>query len=152
VERLPLVADVALDGFDQVRNQVVAAFELDVDLGESVLEAVRGDHQPVVDAQEPEPEQQPDAQEHEKRDDEGTHWPCLRREDRMRRSGIDLNAAPLCGEPAYSERSIALLDVRKRDLCFRRTNSALSRGNVGCGPFSTFPGARYRQPKSRRMG
>src|SRR5262249_45901640 len=53
-------------------------------------------------------------------------------------SGIDLNAAPLCGEPAYSERSIALLDVRKRDLCFRRTNNALSRGTVGCGPFRRF--------------
>ena len=32
VERLPLVGHVALDGFDQVRNQLVAAFELHVDL------------------------------------------------------------------------------------------------------------------------
>src|SRR5262245_45310100 len=51
--RLPLVAHVALDGFDQVRNQLVAAFELHVDLGEGVLEAVPGDHQPVVDVHEP---------------------------------------------------------------------------------------------------
>jgi hypothetical protein len=44
-------------------------------MGEGVLEAVPGDHQPVVDAHEPEREQQPDAQEHEQGDDDGTHWP-----------------------------------------------------------------------------
>jgi hypothetical protein len=38
------MAHVALDGFNQVRNQLVAAFELDVDLGEGVLEAVPGNH------------------------------------------------------------------------------------------------------------
>jgi hypothetical protein len=53
-----------LTAFDQVRNQLVAALELYVDLGEGVLEAVRGDYQPVVDAHEPDREQQPDAQEH----------------------------------------------------------------------------------------
>ena len=68
------MAHVALDGFDQVRNQLVAAFELHVDLGEGIPEAVPGDHQPVVDAHEPEREQQPDAQKHEQGDDDGTHW------------------------------------------------------------------------------
>src|SRR5262249_22749145 len=42
------------------RNQRVASFELHVDLGEGVLEAVPGDHQPVVDVHEPEREQQYD--------------------------------------------------------------------------------------------
>ena len=69
------MAHVALDRFDQIRNQLVAAFELHVDLGEGVLEAVPGDHQPVVDAHEPDREQQPDAQEHEEGDDDGTHCP-----------------------------------------------------------------------------
>jgi hypothetical protein len=83
------VAHVALDGFDQVRNQLVAAFELHVDLGERVLEAVSGDYQPVVDAHEPEREQHPDAQEHEQGDDDGTHWPDLSREDCWSRPSLD---------------------------------------------------------------
>ena len=56
------------------RQAFVAAFELHVDLCEGVLEAVPGDHQAVVDAHEPEREQQPDAQEHEQGGDDGTHW------------------------------------------------------------------------------
>jgi hypothetical protein len=75
IQRLPLMAHVAFDGFDQVGNQIVAAFELHVDLSEGVLDAVPGDHQPVVDAHQPEREQEPDAQEHEQGDDDGTHWP-----------------------------------------------------------------------------
>src|SRR5262245_11465308 len=39
----------------------------------------------------------------------------------------------LCCEPAYSERSIALLDVRKRDLCFRRTKSLYRAGMSAVG-------------------
>jgi len=40
LEGLPLVRHVALDGLDQVRDQVATALELDLDLGEAVLIAV----------------------------------------------------------------------------------------------------------------
>ena len=39
-ERAALVLHVALGGFDEIRDKVVAALELDVDLGEGVIEAV----------------------------------------------------------------------------------------------------------------
>jgi hypothetical protein len=48
-ERLALVLHVALRGLDQVGNQVVAACELHVDLGERVLVAVARADQPVVE-------------------------------------------------------------------------------------------------------
>jgi len=67
------VAHVALDRFDQVRNQFVTALELYVDLGEGILKALLPDHQSVVDAHQPEREKQPDYQQHEKGDDNGTH-------------------------------------------------------------------------------
>jgi hypothetical protein len=53
IERLALVLQVALDRFDQVRNQVVAAPELNVDLRERVLETVTQHHQAVVDGDRP---------------------------------------------------------------------------------------------------
>src|SRR5439155_25538423 len=39
VEHLPLVRGVALDGLDQVRDQVVPPLELDVDVGEAFVGA-----------------------------------------------------------------------------------------------------------------
>ena len=63
---------VALDGLDQVGDQVVPPLQLHVDLGEGVLVPVPGDDQPVVDAHDPERERHPDAQEHEQSDDDGT--------------------------------------------------------------------------------
>src|SRR4029077_9752335 len=53
VERLALVLQVALDRLDQVRDQVVAAPELDVDLRERVLEAVAQHDQAIVDRDRP---------------------------------------------------------------------------------------------------
>ena len=48
LERAALVAHVAFDGLDQIRNQVVAARELHVDLRESVTHAVARAHEIVV--------------------------------------------------------------------------------------------------------
>src|SRR5690606_31932754 len=48
VERLALVGGVALDGLDQVGDEVVAARQLDVDLGPGVLDAVPQRDQAVV--------------------------------------------------------------------------------------------------------
>jgi hypothetical protein len=55
------VREVALGGLHQVRDQVVTALQLDVDLREGVLEALAQLHQPVVDRDAPEDD----------RDDEG---------------------------------------------------------------------------------
>ena len=49
LERFALVLDVALDGLDQVRDEVVAARELHVDLREGVLVAVTRADQAVVE-------------------------------------------------------------------------------------------------------
>jgi len=48
-ECFAFVGHIALGGFDEVGDEVVAAFELDVDLGEGVLEAVLESDQAVVD-------------------------------------------------------------------------------------------------------
>ena len=53
LERAPLVGHVALGGFDQVRNQVVAPLELHLDLRERVLKAVLERDELVVDARRP---------------------------------------------------------------------------------------------------
>ena len=62
LERLALVLDVALHRLDQVRNQVVAALELHVDLRERVLEAVAQRDQPVVDRDRPDDERDDDSE------------------------------------------------------------------------------------------
>src|SRR5690606_35603390 len=49
-ERLSLVLHVALRGLDQVRDQVVAAGQLDIDLGERVLVRVAASDEAVVEA------------------------------------------------------------------------------------------------------
>src|ERR1043165_3491691 len=68
LERLALVLNVALRRLDQVRNQVVAALELHVDLREGVLEAVPERDQPVVDRDRPYGERDDDAEKYP------THW------------------------------------------------------------------------------
>ncbi len=47
-ESLALVLEVALGGFDEIRDEVVAALQLDVDLGEGVLEAVLEGDETIV--------------------------------------------------------------------------------------------------------
>jgi hypothetical protein len=54
LERGALVLHVALGGLNEIRDEVVAALELDVDLGEGVFEAVAKGDQAVVDAGDPE--------------------------------------------------------------------------------------------------
>jgi hypothetical protein len=39
---------VALGDFDQIRNQVITAGELDIDLGKGILEGVAGGDQSVI--------------------------------------------------------------------------------------------------------
>ena len=52
LERLALVRRVALDGLDEVRNQVVSPSELDVDLGPRVLGAIAQPDEAVVEKNE----------------------------------------------------------------------------------------------------
>ena len=59
---------VALHGFDEVRDEVVAALELDVDLGPSVVDTVPQPDEPVVQDDERQPEQDGD---HDRDDDPG---------------------------------------------------------------------------------
>ena len=47
-EGFALMLEVALGGFDEVRDEIVAAFELDIDLRESVFEAVPQCYELVV--------------------------------------------------------------------------------------------------------
>ena len=54
LERGALVLHVALGGLNEIRDEVVAALELDVDLGEGVFEAVAKGDKAVVDAGDPE--------------------------------------------------------------------------------------------------
>jgi hypothetical protein len=53
-ERGALVLHVALGGLDEVGDEIVAALELDVDLGEGVFEAIAEGDEGVVDAGDPE--------------------------------------------------------------------------------------------------
>jgi len=65
LERLALVLHVALDGFDEVRDQVVAPRELHIDLGECVLYPVSLVDQPVVNADPPEHNRDNDREENQ---------------------------------------------------------------------------------------
>ncbi len=47
-ESFTLVLEVALGGFDKIRDEVVAALQLHVDLGEGVLEAVLEGDEAIV--------------------------------------------------------------------------------------------------------
>jgi hypothetical protein len=59
-ERFPFVLHVPFDDFDQIRDQVVASFQLHVDLGESVFEFVLRGDKAVVTPDEVQREQQND--------------------------------------------------------------------------------------------
>jgi len=65
--------EVALGGLDEVRDQVMAALELDVDLGEGVAEGVPQRHEAVVHADDDDgQDEQADEQDAEE-DEEGSH-------------------------------------------------------------------------------
>ena len=70
-----LVRGVALDRLDEVRDQVVAAAELDVDLGPRVLRAVPQPDEPVVDEDEEEEQRRDDHDD----DHQPDHGPTLTR-------------------------------------------------------------------------
>jgi hypothetical protein len=62
LERLALVRGVALHRLDQVRDQVIAALQLDVDLRPRVLDAVAQGDEPVVEQHQRDDEQGNDAE------------------------------------------------------------------------------------------
>jgi hypothetical protein len=57
IERALLVRGVALDGLDQVRDQVVALLELNIDVGEGLVRALAQRNKAVVDRNDPDHEQ-----------------------------------------------------------------------------------------------
>src|SRR5690606_30503965 len=61
LQRSALMGSIAFDGFDQVGDQVVALFELDVDVGEGLVDALPHGNQAVVDRDCPYNEQYDDA-------------------------------------------------------------------------------------------
>ena len=67
------VFQIALGGLDQVRNQVVPAFELHIDLGEGVLEAVPQGDEPVVDADHDEGQHDDEGEEEQEGGEEDAH-------------------------------------------------------------------------------
>jgi hypothetical protein len=71
LEGLALVLEVALGDFDEVGDEVVTALQLDVDLGEGVLEAVAEGDEAVVDAGDEEGGDQRETEESDEDDDEG---------------------------------------------------------------------------------
>ena len=64
---------VALGNLDEVGDEVVAALELDVDLGERVLEAVAEGDEGVIDARDPEAEDNDEGDENTEDDKCSTH-------------------------------------------------------------------------------
>lgn len=72
-ERGALVLHVAFGDLDEIRNEVVAALELDVDLREGVLEAVTEFDEFVVDAGDPEAEDEKERDENTEGDECGDH-------------------------------------------------------------------------------
>ncbi len=63
---------VAFDGFDEIRDQVVTAGQLHVDLREGILDPVALVDQPVVYADCPEDDCSDNRDEYQERD----HWPA----------------------------------------------------------------------------
>ena len=54
LERLAFVLHVPFHGFDEIRDEVMTASELDVDLSKSILHAITLIDQPVVNTDSPE--------------------------------------------------------------------------------------------------
>ena len=118
-QRFPLVLHVALGHLDQVGNQVVAAFELHVDLREGVLVAVPQGHQLVVHPDDNDRQDQEDREKHTQNDQSGPHRKvtstvrrvqlrlsvslsfysrtCAERNHQRKRAGT-IQSAPSCGE------------------------------------------------------
>ena len=63
---------VTLGGLDEIGDEVVAALELDVDLGEGVFEAIAKGDEAVVDAGDPEAGDEEDGEDNAE-DDEDEH-------------------------------------------------------------------------------
>src|SRR5882757_472517 len=61
IERAALMRGVALHGLDQIRDQVVALFELHVDVSKGLADALTERHQPVIRAEREENENNEDA-------------------------------------------------------------------------------------------
>src|SRR5262249_42289139 len=68
-EGAALVREISLRGFDQIRNQIVAALQLHLDLRERVDVAILQRHELVVDRDEPDDENDDDPEEYQT----GTH-------------------------------------------------------------------------------
>jgi hypothetical protein len=80
VERPPLVAGVALHGLDQVRDQIVALFELHVDIGEGLADPLTERDQTVIRTEREQNEDDDDAE----NDPAGRHGKKLLMRQRMR--------------------------------------------------------------------
>ena len=72
LERGALVLHVALSGLDEVGDEIVTALELNIDLGEGVLEAIAKGDEAVVDAGDPKAGDQEDGEDNAE-DDEDEH-------------------------------------------------------------------------------
>ena len=79
LERTLFVGGVALHGFDQIRNQVVAAFELNVDVGPGRVGAHAQLHQAVVHRDQEDAQQNYDCKDNAK-----TMWTLLDADSRGR--------------------------------------------------------------------
>ena len=67
--------EVALGGFDEVRDEIVAAFELNIDLREGVFEAVPERHEMVVLADDKEQEKPRDHGQNDQKYHKCSHAP-----------------------------------------------------------------------------
>src|SRR5207302_899398 len=68
-----LMLHITLGGFDQVGNQVVAPFELHVDLGERIFETIAEGDESIIDAGGPKAEHDYDQEQYSKDDEDGRH-------------------------------------------------------------------------------
>jgi hypothetical protein len=69
LERLTLVGRIALDGLDEIGDEVVPTLELDVDLGPRRVDPVAEPDEAVVDGDEKDDQQKDDDQQHDEDDD-----------------------------------------------------------------------------------
>jgi hypothetical protein len=83
LERLALVRRVPLDGLDEVRDQIPAALELDLDLRPGVVHAVPLLNEAVVEGDEQQPDDHDDRDDHDDPDHGRWTLPRLRHEDHV---------------------------------------------------------------------
>jgi hypothetical protein len=67
------VFHIALGDFDEIRDQVIAAFQLNVDLGEGIFEAVAEFDELVIDTSDPEAEDDDEGEESAEDDESDFH-------------------------------------------------------------------------------